>query len=178
MAVVTNEPTSEAQATPGSDANINVNIITDSGSTSVSEDVVVKTMYVANCEEWISLRVLPSASSDVITTISLGAPVGFICTASNGFYKINYDGMTGYVLAAYLSDVQTVNNLRPSNMGRMRVVNCEEWVSLRVSPSTSADKIAAIPLGAEVTYISDASDGFYRISYEGQIGYVLAYYLK
>lgn len=139
-------------------------------------DNSVKTrMYIVNCEEWVSLRTSPSTSSTRIIKIPLGDPVGFISTASNGFYKVEYNGSIGYVLAEYLS-----NNYSYRNSAQIyyTVVNCEEWISLRTAPSTSASKIATIPLGASVQYIANSSNGFYKVKYNGQTGYALSKYLN
>ena len=58
------------------------------------------------------------------------------------------------------------------------VVNCKQSITLRTSPSTEAGEICQIPLGAAVSYISAASNGFYYISYNGNTGYALASYLS
>ena len=60
----------------------------------------------------------------------------------------------------------------------MCVVNCQEWVSLRSSPSTSSSQLARVPLGAWVTGCESADNGFIRCEYNGQTGYVLAKYLN
>ncbi len=62
-----------------------------------------------------------------------------------------------------------------------KVVNCNEWISLRYSPSASSERIATIPLGAIVTvYDGDAAgiDGFYPVEYRGMKGYCLKEYLR
>ena len=56
---------------------------------------------------------------------------------------------------------------------RGRVVDCEEWVSLRAAPDTSAERLAKVPLGAEVTGCVSAANGFIACSYAGQAGYIL-----
>lgn len=61
---------------------------------------------------------------------------------------------------------------------RLRVVNCNEYITLREEPSTSAASLAHIPLGAEVDEIGWAGDGFLRVCYRGQTGYALSKYLK
>ena len=59
------------------------------------------------------------------------------------------------------------------------VVNCEEWISLRVSPNTKADRITTIPLGSYVTVLSTGeANGFWKISYNGYEGYALGQYLS
>ena len=61
---------------------------------------------------------------------------------------------------------------------RGRVVNCEEWVSLRAAPDTSAQRLAQVPLGAEVTDCALAGNGFVACAYAGQAGYILGDYLS
>jgi hypothetical protein len=58
------------------------------------------------------------------------------------------------------------------------VVNCNEWITLRSTPSTSASSVAKIPLGKAVGYIENAGNGFYKINYDGAVGYALSQYLS
>lgn len=58
------------------------------------------------------------------------------------------------------------------------VVNCRESITLRTSPSTSAGEIRQIPLGAAVSFMENASNGFYKVAYMGDTGYALASYLS
>lgn len=58
------------------------------------------------------------------------------------------------------------------------VVNCKQSITLRTSPSTSASEITQIPLGKAVGYIENAGNGFYKINYDGAVGYSLASYLS
>lgn len=134
---------------------------------------VVATYFVVNCKEWITLRSAPSTSASALERIPLGQAVGYIEDAGNGFYKINYDGVVGYAAASYLS-----TNKPTSTRRKAKVVNCKEWITLRQTPSTSAASLARIPLGSYVSYISNASDGFYCIEYNGMRGYALQAYLE
>lgn len=60
-----------------------------------------------------------------------------------------------------------------------RVAWCNEYVTLRAYPSTSAKALIRVPLGAMVTNVScnNYSDRFYRCSYRGYTGYILSEYL-
>lgn len=60
----------------------------------------------------------------------------------------------------------------------MQVVNCNEWISLRTAPSTSAERITTIPLGASVTWLDSAPGGFCLVEYQGNTGFVLSQYLQ
>lgn len=167
-----------------SDTTIQEPVFVPSNS-QVSDDTVKYTMYVVNCNSWISLRKSPSTSATRLKEIPLGASCSFIEEASNGFYKVIYNGTTGYALAQYLTTDKSAvaTSSAPatsyeSSQGTLYVVNCDEWISLRSSASTSASRLAKIPLGASCEYLSSASNGFYKVRYNGTTGYALSQYLS
>ena len=102
--------------------------------------------------------------------------IGQLCGRSrNGFSEVIYNGNTGYALSSYLSSNAIVGN------GAERVyevVNCQESITLRTSPSTSASEICQIPLGETVIFYGEAGNGFYQVEYGGKTGYALASYLR
>lgn len=63
-------------------------------------------------------------------------------------------------------------------LGDMIVVNCEEWVSLRDYPSTSAARKVKVPLGETVDDCVRAGNGFIYCNYRGISGYILSKYLS
>lgn len=62
------------------------------------------TYYVVNCNESITLRTSASTSASEICQIPLGSAVSYVESAANGFYKVIYNGHTGYALASYLEE--------------------------------------------------------------------------
>ena len=62
--------------------------------------------------------------------------------------------------------------------GRMEVVNCNEWVSLRQRPSTSAKRLVKVSLGAIVDNCQRIDDEWIYVEYDGYSGYILAKYLE
>ena len=143
---------------------------------------VLTTLYVVNCNESITLRTADSISAKEIRQIPLGAAVSFMENAANGFYKVSYNGSTGYALASYLS-VDPYNHYVASTTAVAstswtgKVVRCNEFITLRKTPSTKGEEITKIPLGAIVTVYSGADNGFYYINYYGIEGYALASYI-
>lgn len=151
-------------------------------------EIQYTTMYVMNCETDISLRPQPDVKSGKICAIPYGKAVSYIETAQNGFLKINYDGREGYALASYLSTEKpperttttsaAVTSSQPStSYDTYYVKYCNTSISLRVSPSTSAEAPWQIPLGASVSFLGVSENGFYHISYNDNEGYALASYL-
>lgn len=78
----------------------------DSQSYPVDEsfEPVAAAMYYADCNEYITLRVAPSASSDAITKILVGEEFQVVARHC-AFALVEYKGLTGYVLYQYISPV-------------------------------------------------------------------------
>ena len=146
----------------------------------VTQAQVLTTLYVVNCNESITLRVSDSTNAKEIRQIPLGAAVSFMENAANGFYKVSYNGSTGYALASYLSVDPYDHYVAPTKASTVwsgKVVRCNEYITLRRTPSTKGEEITKIPLGAIVTVYSGADNGFYYIDYDGFEGYALAGYI-
>lgn len=77
------------------------------------------------------------------------------------------------LICAIVSNVSAGNNV----VATYFVVNCRESITLRDAPSVYAAEITQIPLGQAVGFIANAGNGFYKINYDGLIGYALAQYL-
>lgn len=59
-----------------------------------------------------------------------------------------------------------------------KVVNCNEWISLRYAPSVYSEVLTRIPLGTIVTvYDAWDIDGFQPVKFNGMNGYCLKNYL-
>lgn len=140
---------------------------------------VIATYYVVNCNSYITLRSAPATSAAEIIKIPLGKAVGYIENAGNGFYKINCDGAVGYALASYLSDTKSSGNSSTGSFVDSRVINAQEFVTLRKNPSTSAEEVLKIPAGGFIFYKTGSDiNGFSYVMYHGATGYVLSQYVQ
>lgn len=146
------------------------------------------TLTVVNCKSWVTLRESPSTSAPAVARVPLGENVdGY--EYNSRFTECYYKGQHGYILSEYLTDElyrdyqryvpgdETEQNTDYDNfLGNLRVINCDSWVSLRSSPSTSASVVTRIPKGAKVeAYKYD--ERFYECYYNGMHGFVLNRYL-
>ena len=62
--------------------------------------------------------------------------------------------------------------------GLMKVIKCEEWVSLREKPDTKSDRLYKVPLNALVYDCYKYDEKFYVCEYEGIRGYIRYDYLE
>ena len=125
-------------------------------------------LYVVKCNESISLRSSPSFEASALAQIPLGAAVRVIGDGANGFAHVSYKGINGYALYDYLTPHATL----------YKVVNCNEYISLRSAPSTEAATLGTVPLAERVRFVKDAGNGFYYVDYRGTLGFVLSEYLE
>lgn len=137
----------------------------------------------------LRLRNEPSLSSSTVTYLPGGAVVS-VHEQLDGWYKVVYNGMTGYVSADYLVYTPTVTTEESTDepvidsstedaqeetqtMGTISGNN----VNFRTQPMTSADIIGKLAQGTEVEVLS-VSDGWCEVRYDGVTGYVAADYVE
>ena len=131
-------------------------------------------MVVVKVNSYVNLRSTPSTKASSLGTVKLGESVTGCSYAGNGFIECTYKGKTGYVLAKYLKT--TSNTGSGTAIPDQKVVKVNEYVSLRQSASTSAKRLAEIPLKAVVTNCTSYGT-WVKCDYNGQTGYVLSKYL-
>jgi len=133
-----------------------------------------KYVYVSNVKNSIYLRsTIEETPNNIITTIPLGTEVGFIEYASNDFSKINYNGIIGYAKTMYLSDYYD------HTYQYMTVCNVKNSIYLRSTPYENQDNIICeIPVNSVVRFIENANGGFYKIAWDGYVGYSKSKYLR
>ena len=102
--------TQSVPPTPSVGAGVVVTSRPVASEAAVYDNLQLSTYYVVNCKSFVSLRETPSTSAKVIREVSLGEPVSYVEPVQNGFAKVIYNGHTGYILQAYLSDTPPESN--------------------------------------------------------------------
>lgn len=131
---------------------------------------------VVDCDEFITLRDMGNASGTEILKLPRGAIVDYLRSENNGYCKVSFRGVQGYALEKYLQPFDGLTG--EDAIFTMKVVKCRESITLRNTPSTSGKEILQIPLGATVDFIDFSTNGFYKVSYCGWVGYALSRYLE
>ncbi|WP_434797186.1 SH3 domain-containing protein [Terrisporobacter vanillatitrophus] len=118
----------------------------------------------------LNFRSGPSTSYSVLGTLSSGTKIEVIST-SNGWSKIKYDNQTGYVSSQYLS-----SSAPESSSTTIKYVNTST-LNVRSGASTSYSVLGTLSSGTKIEVIS-TSDGWSKIKYNSQTGYVSSQYLS
>ena len=118
----------------------------------------------------LRLRSGPSTSSSVITMLDEDVTVALQDGSVDGWYRISYNGKTGYVSSDYLA-VDKDNVF--TTYGRVN----GSGVIVRSGPSTDSEGLATIEKDAIVT-VNGLEDGWYDVTCEyGTEGYIRSDYV-
>lgn len=121
----------------------------------------------AGCTTGTSLRLRsePSTDSAIVTTLNKSVAVALLDDSTDGWYRINYNGNTGYVSADYLivdqDDLFTTYGRVP-----------EGTVNVRAAATIDSESLATVSAGTVVT-VNGLVDGWYDVTCEyGTEGYI------
>ena len=118
----------------------------------------------------LRLRAEPSTSASVVTTLDKSVAVAILDDSVDGWYKIAYNGSTGYVSADYLNVDQ--DNVF-TTYGRVN----SDGVNVRSDASTDSSVLATIEEDAIVT-VNGLVDGWYDVTCEyGTEGFIRSDFL-
>lgn len=131
----------------------------------------------------LRLRSEPSLSASTITYLKNGTVVS-VHEKLDGWYKVVYNNVTGYVSSDYLVYTPAVEDVEaPEDDGadagsekeQMAVID-GSGVNFRTRPSTESEVIRRFSKGTAVEVISTA-EGWCFVRYDGETGYVAADYV-
>ena len=147
-----------------------------SGSTTI-------TTKTGTATENLNLRNQASLSGKILTTIPKGKTVTILSEKDeNGWYKVSYDGKTGYAISNYIKEDDSNSESTesaPSKPTVSKTGTTTENLNLRNQASLSGKILTTIPKGKTVTILSEKDEnGWYKVSYDGKTGYAISNYIK
>ncbi len=128
----------------------------------------------------LNVRSGPSTGYGVMGTLRKGAAVS-VYEQMGGWYKIAYNGGVGYVSGDYLSYSATGGSITPPPSTTPNIIGTgtvtASALNVRSGPSTGYGVMGTLRKGAKVS-VYDGANGWYKIDYNGSIGYVSGDYLS
>ena len=153
-------------------------------------DGILPNQQVVKCDEYVSLREMPDSSSKRLKKVPLGEVVTGCISYMGNWVFCEYKGTRGYVLSKYLKKADysapkptpkptatPTPKTYPVLPYYMQVINCNSYITLRATPSTSGKALMQVPLGEVVEGCVQVSDDFVSCTYSGKNGYLLIKYL-
>ena len=121
----------------------------------------------------LRLRNEANTTSTILATASKGDTVVILEDAGNGWYKVDYNTVEGYMSSEYL----TVSTQADVTIGYGLVQADGSTLNVRSGPGTSYDKVATLSDNAVVTIVG-IDNGWYKIkTSSGTVCYVSSEYM-
>ena len=120
----------------------------------------------------LRLRSTPATEGEILATVSSGTSVVVLDEAEDGWYKVNYNSVEGYMSGEYL-DVATKAE---TDLGYGKVDADGSTLNMRAGASTSFASLCSIPSGT-VLELEGVYEGWYKVTYAGNTGYVSSDYI-
>ncbi|MCI8918626.1 MAG: SH3 domain-containing protein [Eubacterium sp.] len=157
----------------------------DNSNTSNNTSVSKRTAY---AKTKVNMREKRSTDSEIIKTLKAGTKVTIYGKNQNGWFKVKSKGKTGYVRKEYIvSDPSKVEKEQdtpperpssPSYYNEGDQITLSESVNVRQSMSENADRVGLAYQGDVLTVIMSYAEGWTKVSWNGQTGFVKTEYLR
>ena len=143
-----------------------------------STDGKARTAYAM---DGINMRKGPSTDDDIVTQIVLGSEIKiYPDTEKDGWVKAEFDGKKGYVKREYVttkkekvpSSSETEENKPAKALPEGAEITLTDTVNVRVSMSETADKVGVAAPGDVVKVIMSYAEGWTKVEWNGQTGYM------
>ena len=133
------------------------------------------TRYVNTNARGLNLRREPNG--DILGSYPRGTAVT-VLSSDNGWSKVTVNGQTGYMSSLWLSSSKpTTGNGVAIGTAIVNNPLDTQVLFLRSEPSTSSKALGYYRNGKSITLL-EKLDGWYKVSVDGQTGYMMAKYLK
>lgn len=137
----------------------------------------------------VNVRASDSENADRIGRVAMGETVTRYEKKENGWSRVDYNGTEGWIKSEYLEPVESASNNEnaqteepeqeeeqedapATDLTAKGKVTIKEAVNVRKSASTSADKLGMAYQGETYELIMEQADGWCKIKFKGEIGYV------
>ena len=118
-----------------------------------------------------ALYLRESPGGEIITTLPQDTMVA-VLNNSSSWYQVVANGKEGYVSSEYLTGSLTTD----FSLGSAKIV-CDTTVNFRSQPNTSSSVLASLRNGTVVS-VTGVQGGWFKVTYNGQKGYVHPDYLS
>lgn len=120
----------------------------------------------------VNVRSSDSAEADKLGKVTTGTKVKVLEQLVNGWSKIDYEGKEGYIKSEFLDVMESV-----SDVETIGTVTATTKVNVRAKATTESAKIGVAVEGESFELVAIEGE-WYKVIYEGQIGYIKGEFLK
>ncbi|MEH7348214.1 C40 family peptidase [Gottfriedia acidiceleris] len=124
----------------------------------------------------VRIRSGAGTSNQILGSVNKNQKLDVI-SLSNGWYKIKFNGSTGYISASYVGKVTESNNSNNNQVvSSGNYISTGSGVRIRSGAGTSYQILGSVNKNQKLDVVS-LSNGWYKIKFNGSTGYISASYV-
>lgn len=157
-----------------------------------AEEVTETVVKTVRTTEVVNVRSSDSVTADKVGKAQLGEEYKLLEEKVNGWSKIEFEGKEAYIKTEYLEPAEVEESVvtaneeeddsddtdAAANSPTEGTATVTDTVNVRKSASTSADKLGVCYPGEELEVVMKQADGWTRVKYKGETGYVKSEFLE
>lgn len=141
----------------------------------------------------VNMRDDSSQDGEVLVTLDEGTEVAMVSDVGNGWYSVAYNGTNGYIIGDYLkrkdgqdnaqgaeapaaeeTQAETGGDTTQTTGGPSGTVTLSEHnvVTIRSSASSDSEKVGTAYTGDKIKVLSNESNGWSKVEFNGTTGYI------
>lgn len=144
----------------------------ENGGGEQSEETSVPQPTSGTATTTVNVRASDSEQAEKIGKVPGGTEVQIVEQRLNGWTHIIFEGKDGYIKSEYLSVAEAVDAAQIIGQ-----ITATTNINVRLAPSQEASKLGVLT-GGDTVDLLEKADGWCKISYNGQIGYVKEEYVQ
>lgn len=133
------------------------------------------TVQYATATTTVNVRVSDSEQADRLGKVDGGTTVQVLEERVNGWTKVLYEGQEGYIKSEFLQAAASAESSDGATV--IGTVTATTNINVRASASETAEKLGVLAGGDSAELLAN-ENGWCRINYNGQVGYVKAEYVQ
>lgn len=137
-----------------------------------SGNVVVEETKYVTATTTVNVRSSDSENADKLGKVSGGTKLELVEARVNGWSEVIYEGQSGFIKSEYLQAVESA--AAAETIGN---VTATTNINVRAAASETADRLGVLAGGDSAELIAN-ENGWCKIKYNGQIGYVKSDYVQ
>ena len=130
----------------------------------------------------VNVRASDSEQAERIGRVQVGEELDLIESRANGWSMVEYEGREAFIKSEFLEPVEQETQEQQGDPGAEQIsggdlpasgtVTVDDTINIRKSASATSERIAVCYEGSQLEILSHQDNGWTRVRYEGETGYV------
>lgn len=130
----------------------------------------------------VNVRASDSEQAERVGRVQVGEELDLIESRANGWSMVEYEGREAFIKSEFLEPVEQETQEQQGDPGAGQIsggdlpasgtVTVDDTINIRKSASATSERIAVCYEGSQLEILSHQDNGWTRVRYEGETGYV------